>query len=189
MAYNPDTFDGIHPMPRSATRRLFLLLFLSCTALLGFGLYLQHVVGLEPCPMCILQRYAFVAVALVALIATLHGPRRAGSVIYGALMLAAAVGGGAVAAQQSLLQRQPPSLAECGPGFEYMVENFGLAEALPMMFRGAGDCAAIDWTFLGLTIANWSLLCFAVVAVLAAWVVLRGGSRRESSLWETRLSR
>lgn len=176
-------------MSRSATRRAFLLLFLACAALLGFGLYLQHVTGLEPCPMCILQRYAFVAVALVALVAALHGPRRTGSVVYGLLTLVAALAGGTVAGQQSLLQRQPPSLLECGPGFEYMVENFGLADALPMIFRGEGDCAAIDWSFLGLSIANWSLLCFAAVTVLALWLMLRGGRRRESSLWETRLSR
>lgn len=168
-------------MSRFTPRQIFAALFLACIALLAYGLYLQHVVGLEPCPMCILQRYAFVAIAAIALLAALHGPRRAGSVVYGLLVLAAAVAGGVVAAQQSKLQREPPSLAECGPGFEYMVESFGLAEALPMMFRGAGDCAAIDWTFLGLTIANWSLLCFAVIALLAVWLVLRGG--RQRSRW------
>lgn len=168
-------------MSRFTPRQIFTALFLACIALLAYGLYLQHVVGLEPCPMCILQRYAFVAIAVIALVAALHGPRRAGSVVYGLLVLAATVAGGAVAAQQSKLQREPPSLAECGPGFEYMVESFGLAEALPMMFRGAGDCAAIDWTFLGLTIANWSLLCFAAIALLAVWLVLRGG--RQRSRW------
>jgi len=47
--------------------------------LIGFGLVLQHVAELEPCPMCILQRYAFVAIGMVALIAAiqdrLHGVR------------------------------------------------------------------------------------------------------------------
>lgn len=160
-----------------APRLLFFTLFAACTALLGFGLYLQHFVGLEPCPMCIMQRYAFVAVALIALIAALHGPRRIGTVIYGLLVLVFALAGAAVAAQQSRLQREPPSLAECGPGFEYMMESFGLAEALPMIFRGAGDCAAIDWSFLGLTIANWSLLCFAAIAIFALVLIARGGYR------------
>lgn len=174
-------------MSRFTPRQLLTLLFVACAALLGYGLYLQHVVGLEPCPMCILQRYAFVVIAAVALLGALHGPRRAGSVVYGLLLLATAAAGGVVAAQQSKLQREPPSLAECGPGFEYMVENFGLGEALPMMFRGAGDCAAIDWTFLGLTIANWSLLCFVLIALLALWLVLRGGRRKPSSLWDVRI--
>lgn len=169
-------------------RQLFLALFIVCSALLGFGMYLQHVVGLEPCPMCIMQRYAFVAVALIALLAALHGPRRAGTVTYGLLTLISALAGGAVAAQQTRLQLAPPSLEECGPGFEYLVENFGLAEALPMMFRGSGDCSVIDWSFLGLTIANWSLLCFALIAMLACWLIARGGKRR-SSLWDVQISR
>lgn len=159
------------------SRPAFLLLAAICIALLAIGLYLQHGVGLEPCPMCILQRYAFVAIALLALIAGAHGPARTGTIVYSALIGALAVAGGSVAAQQSRLQLEPPSLAECGPGFEYMVESFGLSEALPMIFRGAGDCAADDWSLLGLTIANWSLICFALILVGALILMWRGGRR------------
>ena len=158
-------------------RKLFLALFAACFLLLAFGLYLQHVVGLEPCPMCIMQRYAFVAIALVALIAAVHGPGLRGSAVYGLTILVLAMAGGGVALQQSRLQLSPPSLAECGPGFGYMMESFGFAEALPMIFRGAGDCSAIDWTFLGLTIANWSLLCFIAIAVFASLTAWRGWRR------------
>ena len=111
------------------SRLLFLALFATCAGLLAFGLYLQHVVGLEPCPMCIMQRYAFVLVALVGLLAGIHAPGRLGNRIYGVVLLLLAGAGGTVAAQQSILQRSPPNLAECGPGFEYLVESFGLAEA------------------------------------------------------------
>ncbi len=156
-------------------RTLLLALFAACTALLGFGLYLQHAVGLEPCPMCIMQRYAFVGVGLVALIGGLHGPRRTGTVVYGALIGSLALAGGSVAARQTWLQRSPPDLAECGPGLEYMLESFGLAQSLPMIFRGGGDCSVIDWTFLGLSLANWSLVTFAAVAAFALWLVVRGG--------------
>lgn len=165
-------------MSRLSPRLLFLGLFLICTGLLAYGLYLQHVVGLEPCPMCVMQRYAFALIGAVALLAAAHGPQRNGTVVYGLLTLASAVAGAAVAAQQTRLQLQPPSLAECGPGFAYMMESFGLAEALPMIFSGAGDCAASDWTFLGLTIANWSLLCFIAIALYSLWLVLRGGRPR-----------
>ncbi|HRQ57949.1 MAG TPA: disulfide bond formation protein B [Azoarcus taiwanensis] len=155
-------------------RLLFLALFAVCTGLLAFGLYLQHVVGVEPCPMCIMQRYAFVAVALVGLVAGLHGPARTGSAIYSALLLVLSIAGGTVAAQQSILQRQPPDLAMCGPGLAYMVETYGLADALPMMFRGTGDCGSLSWTFLGLSIANWSLVCFICVGIFAVGMIWRG---------------
>jgi protein dithiol:quinone oxidoreductase len=159
-------------------RAQFSALFALCTGLLTYGLYLQHAVGLEPCPMCIMQRYAFVGVALLALIAGLHGPRRRGTIAYGLGITLLAAAGGTVAAQQSLLQHSPPDIAECGPGLEYLVESFGLAEALPMIFRGAGDCAAIDWTFLGLTIANWSLLSFIAVGLFGVLMMARGGRPR-----------
>jgi disulfide bond formation protein DsbB len=155
-------------------RTLFLALFVVCAALLAFGLYLQHVVGLEPCPMCIMQRYAFIAVGLIALAGAVHGPGAAGSRLYAGLIGLVALDGGGVAARQSWMQLNPPAIPECGPGLEFMLESFPLAEALPMIFRGAGDCAAVDWSFLGLSIANWSLLCFAAVILLAGWLLLRG---------------
>lgn len=161
----------------TSPRRLYLALFVVCAGLLGFGLYLQHVVGLEPCPMCIMQRYAFVAIAAVALLAALHGPGRAGSIVYGLTMLLLALVGGGVAVRQSWIQRWPVAEAECGPGLEYMLDSYGLAESLPMIFRGAGDCTAIDWTFLGLSIANWSVLCFAAVVAFSVQMMRKGGRR------------
>lgn len=146
----------------------FALLCLVSSGLLGFGLYLQHSGGLEPCPMCILQRYAFTAVILVALAGALHGPTgRLTRGLYGLLLILASLGGGGIAAWQSWIQRFPPNLSECGPSLEYMLESFPLSSSLPMIFRGAGECTAIDWTFLGLSIANWSLVCFACVLIAA----------------------
>ncbi len=158
-----------------AHRRIpFLALFVVCTALLGFGLYLQHVVGLEPCPMCIMQRYAFVVVALIALIAGVQGPKLIGRRIYAVLILLAALTGAGIAVRQSWIQLYPPAFAECGPDLEFMLDSFPLAEALPKIFGGSGDCSAIDWTFLGLSIANWSLLCFSATAIFAGYLLLRG---------------
>ncbi|THF55002.1 disulfide bond formation protein B [Pseudothauera rhizosphaerae] len=165
-------------LSRLSARTLFLLLFLFCAGLLGFGLYLQHFRGLEPCPMCIMQRYALALVGLVALAGALHGPRNGGARIYGALILLIAIAGGGVAARQSWIQLYPPAIPECGPGLEYMLESFGLTQALPMIFRGAGDCTAIDWTFLGLSIANWSLLSFALILLLAGHLIVRRQVRR-----------
>jgi len=133
--------------------------------MLVFGMYLQHVVGLEPCPMCIVQRYALILVAVFAAIGSVTG--RAGLQRTGTgLALVAAAGGAYTAAQQSWLQWYPPEVMSCGRDLYGMIETFPLKRALPMIFRGGGDCSQIDWTFLGLSIANWSFICFAGFAVL-----------------------
>ncbi len=152
----------------------FATLALVCLGLISFGLFLQYAGHLEPCPMCILQRYAFSGVILVSLAAALHGSRRSGPrVFYGCLLVLLSLAGGGVAAWQSYIQRFPPNLAECGPSLSYMLESFPLSSSLPMIFRGAGDCTAIDWTFLGLSIANWSLLSFALIAIAAVIAMIR----------------
>ncbi|WP_252374264.1 disulfide bond formation protein B [Hydrogenophaga sp. 2FB] len=152
-------------------RRILGVVALACVTMLAFGMYLQHVVGLEPCPMCIVQRYALVLVAVVAGITALFKPRTAR---YGgvALMGLLAVFGAFTAARQSWLQWNPPEIMSCGRDFFGMIEAFPLRRAIPMIFRGSGDCSVIDWTFLGLSIANWSFLCFSAIALLAIalWV-------------------
>lgn len=158
---------------RLPPRTLGLALFSLCAALLAFGLYLQHVRGIEPCPMCIMQRYAMAACGLIGLIAGLHNPKGRSLYLYSGLLGVAALAGAGVAARQSWLQWFPPAVSECGPGLEYMLESFPLASALPMIFRGAGDCSAIDWTFLGLSIANWSFVVFALVLVSLAGFLLQ----------------
>jgi disulfide bond formation protein DsbB len=134
-------------------RRLLTLVSVGCVGLLAFGIYLQHVVGLEPCPMCIVQRYALILVALMAGVA--------------------ALGGAFVAARQTWLQWNPPEVMTCGRDFYGMIESFPLKRAIPMIFKGSGDCSAVDWTFLGLSIANWSFLCFSAIALLALVLLLR----------------
>lgn len=147
-------------------RRLLAAVALACVAMLLFGLYLQHVVGLEPCPMCIVQRYALMLVALCAALGAwlARGVRSQQVAMAGALLLA---GGGAfVAARQSWLQWYPPEVASCGRDFYGMIETFPLKRAIPMIFRGSGDCTQVDWTFLGGSIANWSFVCFCGFALL-----------------------
>ncbi len=157
---------------RIPVRTLGLALFAVCAALLAVGLYLQHIKGIEPCPMCIMQRYAMLACGLIGLVTGLHNPGRKGLLAYSALLGISALAGAGVAARQSWMQWYPPAVSECGPGLEYMLESFPLSSALPMIFRGAGDCSAIDWTLFGLTIANWSFLVFATILIsLAAYLL------------------
>jgi disulfide bond formation protein DsbB len=158
---------------QAAPRRVLALVSVVCVAMLAFGLYLQHVVGLEPCPMCIVQRYALILVALVTGITAFTD--RKGLLMTGSFVTLLLAGFGAfVAARQSFLQWFPPEEASCGRDFYGMIETFPLKRAIPMIFKGSGDCSKIDWTFLGLSIANWSFLCFAAIAlVMLALLVLR----------------
>ena len=161
----------------NSARRIFALLSLVCIGLLAFGQYLQHVVGLEPCPMCIVQRYALVLIALVAGLTATSGKNSVhigGSVL---LVLSAAFGA-FVAARQSWLQWYPPEEVSCGRDFYGMIETFPLQRAIPMMFKGGGDCSKVDWTFLGGSIANWSFLCFVGIAALALALIWRLAKRR-----------
>lgn len=163
----------------TAPRRVLGLVAAACVAMLAFGLYLQHVVGLEPCPMCIVQRYALVLVALVAGVAAAFRAR--GAHLAGAGLMVLLSGFGAfVAARQSWLQWNPPEIASCGRDFYGMIETFPLKRAIPMIFRGSGDCTKIDWTFLGLSIANWSFLWFAFFAVVGAVLLARQLRRRRA---------
>lgn len=156
--------------PSRAPRQVLALITLVSVGMLAFGLYLQHGVGLEPCPMCIVQRYALTGVALIAGLTALS--RSAGVLMGGsALMLLSAGFGAFVAARQSWLQWYPPEIASCGRDFYGMIETFPLQRVIPMIFKGSGDCTKIDGTFLGLSIANWSFLAFAAFA-LAALVLL-----------------
>jgi len=156
----------------AAPRRVLAVVALACVAMLAFGLYLQHVVGLEPCPMCIVQRYALVLVAIAAAIASAfraRGAQLAGS----ALVLLFSGFGAFVAARQSWLQWYPPETASCGRDFYGMIETFPLKRAIPLIFRGSGDCTKVDWTFLGGSIANWSFLCFVALALVSLVLIAR----------------
>ena len=161
----------------NAPRRLMALVALACVALLAFGLYLQHVVGLGPCPMCIVQRYALVLVTVVAGLTALASSRRV--LIAGSSLLVLLSGFGAfVAARQSFLQWYPPEISSCGRDFYGMIETFPLQRAIPMIFKGSGDCAKVDWTFLGGSIANWSFVCFVVIGLLALALIARLARQR-----------
>jgi disulfide bond formation protein DsbB len=158
-------------------RRVLALVALACLAMLAFGLYLQHVVGLEPCPMCIVQRYALLLVALVAGVTAIAKSRSLLMAGSGVMVLLAGFGA-FVAARQSFLQWYPPEIASCGRDFYGMIETFPLKRVIPMIFKGSGDCTKIDWTFLGGSIANWSFVCFVVIALVGLLLIARLACRR-----------
>ena len=159
-----------------APRRIMATMCVVSLCLLAFGLYLQHVEGLNPCPMCIVQRYALIGVAVLSGLTALSR-NKIGWVVGTLLTLLMAGAGAYTAANQSWLQWFPPETVSCGRDLYGMIETFPLKRAIPMIFRGGGDCTAVDWTFLGGTIANWSFLWFTAMA-LVCLVVLRRCLRR-----------
>ena len=143
------------------SRKFFITVFAICIGLLIFGLYLEHIQGLEACPLCIFQRIAYTAIIFIALIGAIHNPRNLLQNIYKLLMVISAITGAAIAGRQIWLQHLPPELVpECGPGFDYMFNVFPFGEALKMIFTGSGECAEVKWRFIGLSIAEWSLIMF-----------------------------
>lgn len=154
-------------------RTMFLAILLSCVVLLGFGLYLQHGLHLEPCPLCILQRMGFLMVGLTSMVAFLHNPGVVGRMFYGFLIMLFSLAGAVVAGRNLWLQSLPPDkVPECGPGLDYMLETFPLIKALPMIFQGSGECAKVEWTMLGLSIPAWALGWFVVFFMAGLAVLL-----------------
>ena len=153
----------------------YALGFLICAGLLGFALYLQYYEYEDPCPLCILQRIAFMALAAIFLVAALHGPGRTGTLIYcGMLFLVAGIGA-AIATRHVWLQNLPRSkIPECGPGLEYMLKKFPLTQALEKILTGSGECAEVGWKFLGLSIAGWSLAWFVIFGIFAIYLARAG---------------
>ncbi|WP_026180451.1 disulfide bond formation protein B [Hahella ganghwensis] len=160
-----------------SNRMIYGLAFAVIAGLMGFAFYLQYVEGLEPCPLCMAQRIAFVALGLVFLAAFLHGPKKLGSMVYTALGGLVALSGLALAIRQLWLQNLPEDqVPACGPGLEYMLEVFPLGEVITMMLKGTGECAEVQWTFIGLSIPGWTAIAFIGFVFLLGSTLVR--SRR-----------
>lgn len=148
---------------------------LACALLLGYGFWLQHFEGQEPCPLCLVQRGFFLAVMLVLVAAAAHGPARTGQVVYAIVTLAMAAGGASVAGRQVWLQHLPAGkVPACGPDLYFMLQNLPLGRTLEKLIQGSGECAEVKWRFLGLSIAEWSLGCFSALALYAVWLGMAG---------------
>lgn len=142
--------------------------------MMAYALYAEHVLLLMPCPLCVFQRMAVIALGIVFLIASLHNPAGLGRRIYAVLVLLAAGAGVGVAGRHVWLQNLPADeVPSCGPGFDYIVESFPLSEALSLIFTGSGECASIDWQFLGLSMPAWVVIALLVVGIVGIWNNLR----------------
>lgn len=155
-------------------RLLNLAGFLACAGMMGFALYAQYALMLDPCPLCVFQRIATILLGIVFLIATLQDPSGWGRRVYAALILLTAGGGVAVASWHVYLQNLPADkVPSCGPGFEYIMENFALFDALSLIFQGSGECAEVVWRLFGLSMPTWVIIGLGGLGIFGIWNNLR----------------
>lgn len=147
---------------------------LACAGMMAYALYAQHILLLDPCPLCILQRIAVILLGITFLLAAAHGPAKMASRVYAAFALIFAAAGVAVAGWHVHLQNLPADqVPSCGPGLEYMVENFPLRDVMGMVLKGSGECAEVSWQFLGLSMPEWVLVCVLALGLFGLWNNLR----------------
>lgn len=152
-----------------------LLIVLAVAAMMGVALYMEHAMGLEPCPLCVSQRVFVLLVGVWALVALLHHPGPIGRRVYAGLGLLSAVAGGAVSSRQLWLQSLPASeVPACGPGVDYILDTFPILDALRVMLTGDGNCAEVAWSLFGISIPGWTLIGFIVLGLAHLWQALRG---------------
>ncbi|HEU4618622.1 MAG TPA: disulfide bond formation protein B [Gammaproteobacteria bacterium] len=152
-------------------RRLFNLAgVLAVVGLMAYALYEQYVVGLEACPLCIFQRVALITLGVVFLVAALHGPVGRGARGYAGLGAVVALVGAGISAWHVHIQNLPDdAVPSCGPGLAYMFDAFSVPQAIKMVFTGSGECHAVNWKFLGLSMPGWVLIWFVLLGALIVY--------------------
>lgn len=149
----------------------YVLGFLACFGIVALALAIQVHNNLEPCPLCISQRIIFMGIGVLFLVHAFLPPKSLLSTGFMLVEVLAALGGVGVAIRHWWLQvHKDEIIADCGVGFDYMFENFPLKKAMTLVFRGTGDCAAIDWTFLGLTLPQLGLISFVLFGAYAVFL-------------------
>ncbi|MBQ74695.1 MAG: disulfide bond formation protein B [Gammaproteobacteria bacterium] len=157
-----------------SSRFIFGMVFFGCCFLMAVALFMEHIMHLEPCPLCILQRIMVITTAITAVIAAIHHPRELGIKIYGGLIIASAATGGGVSIRQLWLQSLPDDeVPACGASLDYMLEVFPLDEVLSIVLTGDGSCAEVLWTFLGISIPGWTLVGFIGLITIGIFQIIR----------------
>lgn len=140
-----------------------------CVAGLLTAYALEFIGGMEPCPLCILQRLALAGLGLVFLASAVHAPGRLGGRIYGGLVALAAATGAGIAGRHLWLQSLPPDqVPACGPGLDFLLAAFPLQDALSMVLQGSGQCAEVE-KVLGVTLPAWTLAAFLLIGLGGVW--------------------
>ena len=154
----------------------YLIGFLFCCVLMTYALYAQYVLNLEPCPLCIFQRLAVIAMGIIFLYCSIIEPKSKIHKLLASIFFSITASTGiAVASRHVWLQSLPSDqVPGCGPGLDFMLSTFPLTEVLEMVFSGSGECANVDWSFLSLSMPAWVIISFSLMLVFAIWTNYRG---------------
>ena len=162
----------------SEKRIVLLLIFLICTTVIGYALYLQLVINLLPCPLCIAQRIAYWLVGLTAIFAFIHNPRGLGRKIYFSFITVFSLSGLILALHHSWIIRYPEAF-QCGiSAEEEFLNGLSIANWWPSMFEANGDCADVKWEFMSLTIPNWSVIFFLLILITSVYMLLTSRNQK-----------
>lgn len=157
-----------------STRAANTLGLLACAALLAYAYYAQFVMHLEPCPLCIFQRLGVFATGIVFALAAAHDPSNWGRRVYASLLALTSIATIGVAARQLYIQSLPPdSVPACGASLDFMLKVFPLTDVLVKVLTGSGECAKVDWRFLGLAMPAWVLIAALTLGAWGLWANLR----------------
>ena len=152
-------------------RIVSLLIFLICITVIGYALYLQLVINLLPCPLCIAQRIAYWLVGLTAIFAFIHNPRSLGRQIYYNFITVFSLIGLLLALRHSWIIRYPEAF-QCGiSAEEEFLNGLSIANWWPSMFEANGDCTDVKWEFMALTIPNWSVIFFLLILITSVYIL------------------
>ena len=161
-------------MTLPGNRLLNLAGFLACAGMMGFALYAEYVLFLDPCPLCVFQRVAVILLGIIFLAAAIQNPEGWGRKVYAGLIALTSLYGIGVAGWHLRMQSLPADeVPTCGPGLDYILQNNSFGDALAIVFKGSGSCADIVWQFLGLSMPAWVLICLVVLGGAGLWVNLR----------------
>ncbi|KZN15210.1 disulfide bond formation protein DsbB [Marinomonas sp. TW1] len=153
-------------------RRFHGLIAFIAFALLGVAFYMEYEMGLEPCPLCMLQRIMFFGVGVISLISALLDSVKIRRVCAW-LVVVFSILGAALAIRHLYLQHLPEDqLPACLPGLSYMFEVFPWQEIMQAMIMGTGECGDVVWTFMGLSIPGWTLVAFVAMAIINGMIAL-----------------
>ena len=147
---------------------------LACAALLAYAYYAQYVMHLEPCPLCIFQRVGIFAIGVIFAVAAAHDPAGWGRRAYAGLLGLASLATAGVAVRHLYIQSLPPgTVAACGASLDFMLKVFPLTDVLVKVLTGSGECAKVEWRFLGLAMPAWVLIAAIAMGAYGLWANIR----------------